>query len=255
MITGSRCFHIIMRVLCVNDKIRYIYPHNMNKSHLKILSLFILVVFSGGGSAIAQNDWWTEKPTGLYNNTTFGIVSLRGNLFTGMQTIFGYKLNPRFSVGGGIGLERYTDMPTYDTLTVNLSMMPIFAEVRYTAMKTRVSPVVALGGGYKVLLNVPSSQRSVWTETPFPGFLWTNYSAYDTYTEGGFFFSAELGMKANLWKRMYLYLSVNYSYWSVAGDYHLWAEEHTGENVTETHETTRTVAYTDQVMVRLGFGF
>jgi hypothetical protein len=219
---------------------------------------FIIILISlllpGPISTFAQSDWWTEKPTGFYNNTTFGIVTTRGNLFTGMQSSAGYKLNPHIAFGGGVGLERYTDTPTYDTLTANLSLLPVFAEVRYTILKKRVSPVVALNGGYKILLNVPSSQMISWTEVVYPGFFWTDFYEYDTYTRGGFFFTVEAGVKANVWKRLSMYLSADYSLWSIAGDHHYWMYEHAGGNTTETHEVSQTVAYTHVFVLRLGFG-
>ena len=54
-----------------------------------------------------------EKPRGLYNNTSFAIASGRGNLFSGMQTLFGYKFNPHLGLGRGVGIERFTKLPTY----------------------------------------------------------------------------------------------------------------------------------------------
>jgi hypothetical protein len=227
-----------------------------NKQSIYLFIFLIVSILSGACPAFSQETgFWTEKPAGLYNNTSFGIVTFRGNLLTGMQTTFGYKLNPHIAFGGGIGLERYTNMPTYDTLTANLSLLPIYAEVRWTILDKRVSPVIAVDGGYKVLLNIPSSQLQTWTYTAFPGFAWTDYSVYDTYTQGGFFIAAEAGVKANVWERLNLYLSINYSFWSIAGDHHVWSEEHVGVTTNETHDITHTMAYTDQWTVRLGFGF
>jgi hypothetical protein len=217
---------------------------------LTSLCLFPILMVGQEGS-----DWWSEKPAGFYNNTTFGIVTMRGNLFTGMQSSAGYKLNPHIAFGGGIGIERYTDTPTYDTLTANLSLLPVFAEIRYTVLNKRVSPVIAVSGGYKVLLNVPSSQMISWTEEVYPGYFWTDFYEYDTYTQGGLFFTIEAGVKANVWKRLSMYLSADYSLWSVAGDHHYWMYEHAAGNTTETHEVSRTVAYTHMFVVRLGFGF
>lgn len=238
----------------------------MKHKPVAILShaVFLLGVFFGGSMGFAQDtdppvsskqNCMTEKPTGFYNTTTFGMVSFRGNLLTGMQTINGYKLNPHIAFGGGIGLERYRDLPTYDTLSANFSLLPIFADIRYTVLNKKVSPVLAINGGYKVLLNVPSSQMVSWTEVVFPGFFWTDFFDYDTYRRGGFFVTAEIGMKAHVWKRLALCLSADYSLWSVSGDHHHWTVEHASGKITKTHEVSRTVAYTHQFMIRLGFGF
>jgi hypothetical protein len=217
-----------------------------------LTGLFLYPILTVGQE---RSDRWSEKPAGFYTNTTFGIVTGRGNLFTGMQSSAGYKLNPHIAFGGGIGIERYTDIPTYDTLTANLSLLPLFGEIRYTVLNRRVSPVIALSGGYKVLLNVPSSQMITWTQEIYPGYFWNDYYVYDTYTQGGLFFNVEAGVKANVWKRFNLYLSVDYSFWSVAGDHHYWVYQYAAGVTTETHQVTRTVAYTDQFVVRLGFGF
>jgi hypothetical protein len=145
-------------------------------------------------------------------------------------------------------------MPTYDTLSANLSLMPVFAEVRYIILNKRVSPVIAVNGGYKLLLNIPSSQAVSWTQEVYPGFIWNDFYEYDTFNQGGFFLTVEAGVKANVWKRLCVCLSADYSLWSVAGDHHYWIYEHTGGNTTETHEVSRTVAYTHVFMLRLGFG-
>ena len=224
----------------------------MMKRKLIILLLALPGCFP---SLFAQGEFWTEKPTGLYNNTTFGIVTFRGDFLTGIQSTFGYKLNPHIAFGGGAGLERYTGQPTYDTLSANFSLLPLYAEIRFTLLDKKISPVIAVDGGYKVLLNIPSSQMISWTEETYPGFYWTDYYEYDTYTRGGFFFTVEAGVKANVWKRVNIYLSVDYSFWSVAGDHHYWMYEHIGDETVETHSTSGTVAYTDQFVVRLGFGF
>ena len=235
------------------------------KQPIRCLILLAWIILCSGSNALfGQNDTtripdksvrWALRPTGLYINASFGIVTFRGNLLTGMQAGAGYKLNPHIAFGGGIGLERYSGLPTYDTLSANFSLMPVFAEVRYTILNKPVSPFLALKGGYKVLLNIPSSQMTSWTYTVFPGFYWIDYAMYDTYTRGGLFFTAEAGVRANVWKRFNLFLSADYSLWSVSGDHHLWTTEWKGGVDTETHEISSVVAYTHIFGVRLGFGF
>lgn len=227
------------------------------RTHRTVYLYTLIIVFTCGVHAVIaqENGFWTEKPAGLYNNTTFGIVTFRGNWLTGMETSFGYKLNPHIAFGGGAGVERYTDMPTYDTLSANFSLLPLFGEVRYTVLNKRVSPVLAVKGGYKVLLNIPSSELVTWTQTVFPGFYWIDYSEYDTYTRGGLFFTVEAGVKASIWKRINLCLSVDYSFWSVAGDHHTWSTEYKGGSETDSHEVSSVMSYTDQFVVRIGFGF
>lgn len=204
--------------------------------------------------------WMTEKPTGLYNNTTFAIISERGNLFSGMQTSFGYKFNPHLGIGGGIGIERFTELPTYSYYTTNFTLLPVFAELRYTVLKTKVTPVVAIQGGYKFLINEPTSQideNLVWI---FPPVAWSYYKSYDTYLYGGPFANLELGVNFKIYQRFGLYASVNYAIWSVSGEHHLWQYDYLGVDpdnmkVTVNEYVDNVLAYQSIFLFRLGFTF
>ena len=204
--------------------------------------------------------WLEEKPRGLYNNTSFAIISGRGNLFSGMQTIFGYKFNPYLGIGGGIGIERFTNLPTYSYYTANFTLMPVFAEVRYTILKTRVSPVIALQGGYKWLINTPSSQMDEWMECVFPPYAWNYFYNYDTYKRGGFFAAAEIGVNAKVYGRFGIYSCISYSIWSVSGDNHYWIYNYTSFGPGEvsyiaTENISHVLAYQQIFLFRLGFSF
>ncbi|MCX6287552.1 MAG: hypothetical protein NTY96_10600 [Bacteroidetes bacterium] len=254
----------------------------MNKTILFIVTVFILILGSGAGRVFAQTDgstkavelatdhrvkgqsgfqrWLDEKPRGLYNNTSFAIVSERGNVFSGMQTAFGYKFNPHLGIGGGIGIERLSNLPTYSYYTANFTFLPVFAEVRYTMLKTRFTPVIALQGGYKVLINTPSSQMDEWMTWIYPPYAWNYYYNYDTYTRGGLFATLEIGVNARVYKRFGVYASVNYSVWSVSGINHYWVYNATefepGKITAVVNEYTRGVlAYQGIFLLRLGFTF
>ena len=211
-------------------------------------------------SANSFDRWLDEKPKGLYNNTSFSVVSGRGNLFCGMQTVFGYKFNPHIGIGGGIGIERFTDLPTYAYYKANFTFLPVFAEVRYTVLKTRFSPVIALQGGYKALINIPSSQLEEWMKWVFPPYAWNYYYNYDTYLRGGLFANLELGVNAKVYKRFGVYASVDFSIWSVAGQNHYWVFEATSAgsgqtNARVTENVNPVLAYQQIFLFRLGFTF
>ena len=204
--------------------------------------------------------WLVENPRGLYNNTSFAIVSGRGNLFSGMQTVFGYKFNPHLGIGGGIGIERLSNLPTYSYYTANFTFLPVFAEVRYTALKTRFTPVIALQGGYKILVNTPSSQMDEWMTWIYPPYAWNYYYNYDTYTRGGLFANLEIGVNARVYRRFGVYASVDYSVWSVSGTNHYWvynATEFDPGKVTAvvTEYTQAVLAYQGIFLFRIGFTF
>jgi hypothetical protein len=202
---------------------------------------------------------FNEKATGLYNNTSFGIVSERGNLFTGMQTAFGYKFNPHIGVGGGIGIERFKNLPTYGYYYSNFTLMPVFAEVRYTVLKSRVSPVIALQGGYKFLINLPYSQTDYSYYWMYPGLVINESYLWDEYTRGGLYLSAEIGVNYKIYKRFGLYASLAYSLWSVSGVNNELVVQTIYMNsppVVKEWQYTETVkAYQHIFLFRLGFTF
>jgi hypothetical protein len=206
-----------------------------------------------------KQNWWSEKPGGLYNVTTFSISPFRGPVLNGMQTIFGYKIFPQLAVGGGVGVERYVGMPTYDTLNANLSMLPIFADIRYTILKKGITPVIALNAGYKILLNIPSSQVRYQYLLVFPGMAWTEYYDYDEYNKGGFFITAEVGVKIPVYKRFGIYCSADYSVWKIAGVHHYWQYNYFSgqQGIIEQsyHGTDNTLAYVQAFLFRIGFLF
>jgi hypothetical protein len=221
--------------------------------------LFSITLFGETIDTLKQSRsrWLEQKSKGFYNVTTFSPVSFQGQLFTGMRSSCGYRFNPYLGAGGGIGLERFTSMPMYDDYSANLSLMPLYAEIRYTVLKGRTSPVIALNGGYKVLLNVPSTNMTSLTLPIYPGIAWNEYYEYDTYTAGGFFITVEAGVQVMVYKRLGIYMAVEYSLWSVSGDRHYWEYDYlygsSGLDIKTYHYVEKTLAYTHVFGLRIGF--
>lgn len=214
---------------------------------------------AAGDDKPGKASWTAVDPSGFYNVTTFSIDFFKGPLINGIQTIAGYRMNPFIAVGGGVGLERYVNMNLYDTLTANLSQVPVFAEVRYTILDSKITPVIALQGGYKFLTNRTSSQVTSWDVEGYPP-SYTHYDEYDYYDEGGFCFTIEGGVKARMYKRFALYLSASYSVWSVSGDHYKWTYVHLvapgGPEIIKTsHTIYPTTAYIHMLLFRLGVSF
>ncbi len=205
----------------------------------------------------------SEKSTGFYNVTTFIPVTFRGQFLSGLQTICGYKVNNYLSIGGGIGYERFDSIPAYEDFKATLSLLPVFAEIRYTPLTGKFSPVIAINAGYKFLLNKSSTQSRY--DTVYSAIITVSarndYSDYNIFKRGGPFITAEAGVKARVFKRVALYLAVDYSLWSISGDYHLtnklnllgsddkWRQ--TGFSET----TDNTLAYVHVFFIRLGIVF
>ncbi|MCX6244821.1 MAG: hypothetical protein NTU98_08965 [Bacteroidetes bacterium] len=221
---------------------------------------------SGQSTAVPdkKQNWFSEeKATGFYNVTSFTPVTFNGDLFNGVQTICGYKIIPQLAVGGGIGYEGFTDIPTYDNFKTNLSVLPVFVDIRYTALKGKVSPVVALDAGYKILLNNPATQVVLDTSY-YPVFTVDGRSAYadyDVYKSGGFFITAGIGMKVRLYGRLSALIAGEYSFWTITGDRYsskttqLLGNTGVWANVSKSESITRTLAYVHMFQIRVGIGF
>jgi len=207
-----------------------------------------------------KKNWLTEDSHGFYNVTTFSTDFLEPPVLNGMQTICGYRLNHFIAIGGGIGLERYVGMSMYDSLTANLTLLPVFAEIRYTILNKNVSPVIALQGGYKFMINRSSTEVTTWKEDILPPYAYRIYDEYDYFYEGGFLFTVEAGVRAKLYHRLAIYFSADFSVWTVSGDYYKWTYEYLSApggqpKETTTHYTLPTMAYNQMLLVRLGIAF
>jgi hypothetical protein len=233
------------------------------------VSLFFLFCFFSVQTVISQpadsvvhrkKNLLADNSHGFYNVTTFSFDFFEPPVINGMQTICGYRLNPFISIGGGIGIERYVGMNVYDTLTANLTLLPVFGEIRYTILNKKVSPVIALQGGYKFLINRSSTEVTTWKEDIFPPYAYRIYDEYNYYYEGGFSFTIEAGVRAKLYQRLAIYFSADFSVWTVAGDYYKWTYEYLsapGGSIKETytHYTLPTMAYNQMLLFRVGVAF
>jgi hypothetical protein len=211
-------------------------------------------------SEMDKNKWLDEDWHGFYNVTTFSVDLFKAPFINGMRTVCGYRLNPFIAIGGGIGLERYVGMKMYDTLTANLSLLPVFGEIRYTILNKKVTPVIALQGGYNFMLNRSSTEVLTWKEDIYPPYAYRIYDEYNYYHEGGFLFTVEAGVRAKLYKRFSVYFSADYSVWTMSGEYYKWTYEYLsapGGTVKETytHYTLPTMSYNQMLLFRVGIAF
>jgi hypothetical protein len=204
-----------------------------------------------------------DKTTGFYNVTTFIPVTFKGQFLSGLQTICGYKVNKYLSIGGGIGYERFNSISTYEDFKADLSLLPVFVDIRLIPLTGKFSPVIAVNAGYKVLLNKPSTQVRYDTVYNSASFVpaRNDYSEYTIYKQGGPFITAEAGFRAMLFKRVGIYAGVAYSLWAVSGDYHLSDKlDLQGSDdiwrfnkLAETNDNS--LAYVHAFLVRLGVCF
>jgi hypothetical protein len=241
----------------------------------KGFSFFLIFLFFTGccynpgygqstGSHVEKGDSsFTEKPTGFYNVTTFSPVTFDGQFLSGVQTICGYKINKHLSIGGGIGYEQFISILTYENFRANLTLLPVFADIRYIFLEQNFSPVIALNGGYKFLLKKTSTQ--IRYDTTY-GVIDEEVSArfdnsdYNIFNQGGLFFTIEAGIKEKIYKRLDLYFAFDYSLWKISGDYYLtnrtdllgsagWVQ------ASSVETTEKSVAYVQVFLIRLGISF
>jgi len=86
-------------------------------------------------------DYRTSGYMGFVEETT--ITDFGKNTFGGFNTTHGYQINPNFFVGAGAGI-----IINYDKTDV--IGVPIYGDVRYTMLKSKVTPFVEAKCGYSV---------------------------------------------------------------------------------------------------------
>jgi hypothetical protein len=241
-----------------------------NKGLLCLLTVILCSLCSFnpdfGQTNVTDNQKSTPTPvnrqTGFYNVTTFIPVSFNGQFLSGIQTICGYRINSHLAVGGGIGYEHFTSLLTYENFKADMSLLPVFADIRYTFFDQRFSPVIAVDGGYKFMLKKAVTQNRIDTTLGnidgIPSR--TDYLDNNVFSQGGFFFTAEGGVKARVSKKLALFLSVDYSLWQVSGDYNLTSQTDIlgsdGWVLSNPVTTTEnSIAYVHIFFIRLGIAF
>jgi len=73
-------------------------------------------------------------------NFGLGLGQYSSDYSFGIQTINGYLFNPYFSMGIGIGVDRYK----------NVTFVPLFADLRVNFLQTNVTPFLSGGIGYSL---------------------------------------------------------------------------------------------------------
>ena len=204
-----------------------------------------------------------EKSTGFYNVTTFIPITFEGQFLSGLQTVCGYKINKNLSIGGGIGYEHFNALATYEDFKADFSLLPVFADLRYTFLTGKISPVIAVNAGYKIILNKPFTQTR--HDTVYSNILTVSarndYSDSNYYHRGGPFITTELGIKFSVSRRVAIYLAADYSLWSVSGDYNLsdnfdlLGSDDVWRRNRSSGTTDKSLAYVHTFFVRLGIVF
>jgi hypothetical protein len=134
----------------------------------------------------------------------------------------GYRFRNGMSVGLGAGYEE-----------LDMVLLPVYADLRYHPLKTRLSPFVWIKGGYAFSVGDPDSEQ---------------YYFYGSYPEskGGFMFNAGTGIALYSWQRNAVNIGIGYRYQKISfRQVNIWSEGTNNELVT----------YFNRIELQFGFIF
>lgn len=106
--------------------------------NIAILSTFLFIpTLSKGQTEIKESGYTniTEANFGL------GLGLYRYDYSYGIQTINGYLFNPHFSIGFGIGIDKYKYLTT----------IPLFIDLRANILKKKTTPLISTAIGYSLM--------------------------------------------------------------------------------------------------------
>ena len=134
----------------------------------------------------------------------------------------GYQFKNGLGVGIGSGLEE-----------MEVTIIPLYADIRYYPLKTRISPYALLKTGYGFAASDKDLERDIY------------YTPVDS--KGGFLFNAVAGISLYTWQRTAVNIGVGYRYQkiSISQEQYWWGGASTKETVT----------HFNRIELQLGFTF
>ncbi len=150
-----------------------------------------------------RNEIPNIKQSGYTNITEldFGLgVSSDTNSYSyGIQTVNGYLINQYFSMGIGLGIEKY-----------NALFLPIFVDFRGNLLNSLITPFFDVSLGYSFGINNSSGLYTSFTNNAF----WMSYykNTITQVNKGGLLVNLSIGMKFFVSSKYALNFSVGYRY-------------------------------------------
>jgi hypothetical protein len=134
----------------------------------------------------------------------------------------GYQFKNGLGVGIGSGLEE-----------MDITIIPIYADIRYYPLKTRISPFALLKTGYGFAASDKDLERDFY------------YTPVDS--KGGFLFNAMAGISLYTWQRFAINIGVGYRYQkiTISQEQYWWGGATTKEKIT----------HFNRIELQLGFTF
>ncbi len=162
---------------------------------------------------------------GYYIQLSESILAGRnGNKSVGTMSFHlsnGYQFSNGLSAGIGTGVEK-----------LDILVMPVYADLRFRASETRVSPFVWVKGGYGIPLSDRSGENYYYDYYPDP--------------KGGMMFGTGFGIALYTWRSNAVSVGVGYRYQTIGfRQRNIW----NGESQTEL------ITYYNRIEVQFGFIF
>ena len=134
----------------------------------------------------------------------------------------GYQFKNGLGVGIGSGLEE-----------MEVTIVPLYADIRYYPLKTRISPYAWLKTGYGFVTSDKELERDIY------------YTPVES--KGGFLFNAGAGISLYTWQRTAVTIGVGYRYQkiSISQEQYWWGGASSKETVT----------HFNRIELQLGFTF
>jgi hypothetical protein len=151
-----------------------------------------------------------------------GINKLGNTTSYSLHLSNGYQFKNGLGIGFGSGLEE-----------MDITIIPLYADVRYYPLQTRISPYALLKTGYGFAASDKDLERDFY------------YTPVDS--KGGFLFNAVAGISLYTWQRVAINIGVGYRYQKIAisQEQYWWGRASTKETVT----------HFNRIELQLGFTF
>jgi len=167
----------------------------------------------------------SQKTQGYFIQVSASILTGKNDLGNTTSHSFhlsnGYQFKNGLGVGIGTGLEE-----------MDITLIPLYADVRYYPLKTRISPYAVLKTGYGFAASDKDLEREIY------------YGPVDS--KGGYLFNATAGISLYTWQRLAINIGVGYRYQkiTISQEQYWWGGPSTKETVTHFNRFEIQVGFT-----------
>ena len=167
----------------------------------------------------------SQKTQGYFIQVSASILTGKNDLGNTTSHSFhlsnGYQFKNGLGIGIGSGLEE-----------MDITIIPLYADVRYYPLKTRISPYAVLKTGYGFAASDKDLEREIY------------YTPVDS--KGGYLFNATAGISLYTWQRLAVNIGLGYRYQkiTISQEQYWWGGPTTKETVTHFNRFEIQVGFT-----------